>query len=193
MDLMRISRGRGLATSHRNAEGGKPREHATLRETFGSVIDVVGRLDAGRIRRQGRRALSERCQYVHVHVPRPYAPARPPGFAFCIRASLLLPLGFWHKSPSGSNACKSSLKAPSFARSDDLLVRQSPNLEFWRANQHFCSLFSSGKLDFEPVIRCLLLRLSAAPLIAHCDKDRVDIGQRRGDAPPVRGDFLVIR
>ena len=80
----------------------------------------------------------------------------------------------------------------SFARSDDLLVRQSPNLEFWRANQHFCSLFSSGKLDFEPVAR-LPACPSAAPLIAHCDKDRVDIGQRRGDAPPVRGDFLVIR
>ena len=58
-----------------------------------------------------------------------------------------------------------------------------PDVEFWRANQHFCSLFSSGKLDF---VRCRSEReracqRAAAPLIAHCDKDLVDIGQRRGE------------
>ena len=102
----------------------------------------------------GGRALSERCQYVHVHVPRPIR-ASPPTRIRILHTRLLLAPSprILAQCPSGSNACKSSLKAPSLPHSDDLLVRQSPNLEFWRANQHFCSLFSSGKLDFEPVSR----------------------------------------
>ena len=187
---MRISRGRGHATSYRNAEHSKTREHATLRETFRAVMDVVGRLDAGRTRRQGRRALSERCQYVHVHV------RRPPTRIRILHTCLLAPSPrILAQCPSGSNACKSSLKAPPL-RSLAPTTSLSVNLPIWSSGGQTnifaaCFLRANWILNRSPA--CLLLRLSAAPLIAHCDKDRVDIGQRRGDAPPVRGDFLVIR
>ena len=140
----------------------------------------------------GRRALSERCQYVHVHVRRPYAPARPPGFAFCIRASSLLPLGFWHNAPRGQmRANPRSRPLRSLAPTTSLSV----NLPIWSSGGQTnifaaCFLRANWILNRSPA--CPLLRLSAAPLIAHCDKDRVDTGQRQGGGFPVRCDFLVI-
>ena len=88
----------------------------TSPKTLMDLMRISRERERGRAMLGGiRRALSERCQYAHVHSP--VRLRRPPGFVFCIRACLPSePSGrprILAQCPSGSNARKSPLKAPS--------------------------------------------------------------------------------
>ena len=136
-------------------------------------------------------ALSERCQYEYVHVH-----VRPDSyFAYVRLSSHLPPPRILAQCPSGSNACKSLLKAQSIAQRPPCLSISPLQSSIWSSGGQTnifppCFLRANWILNRSSasVASPTESQHAAAPLIAHCDKDRVDIGQRRHS----RGDFLVI-